>query len=129
MTTPTPAKLAEKLARAIHDDVATPLLRAKERLQIFSDLRVTPTITVEPETGNVAFRFAVPERAEDLHATIERLLELPGAARGRARAPVALVLDEFQEIADIDPKLPRLMRAVFQPSPRSRTSTSAPSAT
>src|SRR4051794_24527247 len=27
MTTPTPAKLAEKLARAIHDDVATPLVR------------------------------------------------------------------------------------------------------
>ena len=58
MTTPTPAKLAEKLARAIHDDVASPLLRAKERLRIFSDLRVSPTITVEPETGNVAFRFA-----------------------------------------------------------------------
>jgi hypothetical protein len=51
MTTPSPAKLAEKLARAIHDDVASPLLRAKERLRIFSDLRVSPTITVEPETG------------------------------------------------------------------------------
>ena len=117
MTTPTPAKLAEKLARAIHDDVATPLLRAKERLKIFSDLRVRPTITVEPETGNVAFRFAVTERGEDLHATIERLLELPGelaADRGRT---VALVLDEFQEVADIDPKLPRLMRAVFQAQP------------
>jgi hypothetical protein len=57
------------------------------------------------------------ERGEDLHATIERLLELPGelaAERGRA---VALVLDEFQEVADIDPKLPRLMRAVFQAQP------------
>ena len=117
MTTPTPAKLAEKLARAIHDDVATPLLRARERLKVFSDLRVTPTVTVEPETGNVAFRFGVTERGEDLHATIERLLELPGelaADRGRT---VALVLDEFQEVADVDPKLPRLMRAVFQAQP------------
>ena len=117
MTTPSPAKLAEKLARAIHDDVATPLLRAKERLRVFSDLRVSPTITVEPGTGNVGFRFNVTERGEDLHATIERLLELPGelaAERGRA---VALVLDEFQEVADIDPKLPRLMRAVFQAQP------------
>ena len=117
MTTPSPAKLAEKLARAIHDDVASPLLRAKERLRIFSDLRVSPTITVEPETGNVAFRFGVTERGEDLHATIERLLELPGelaADRGRT---VAIVLDEFQEVADIDPKLPRLMRAVFQAQP------------
>ena len=117
MTTPSPAKLAEKLARAIHDDVATPLLRAKERLRVFSDLRVAPTITVEPQTGNVAFRFNVTERGEDLHATIERLLELPGelaAERGRS---VALVLDEFQEVADVDPKLPRLMRAVFQAQP------------
>jgi uncharacterized protein len=117
MTTPTPAKLAEKLARAIHDDVATPLLRAKERLGVFSGLRVNPTITVEPDTGNIAFRFGITERGEDLHATIERLLELPGelaADRGRT---VALVLDEFQEIADIDPKLPRLMRAVFQAQP------------
>ncbi len=42
MTTPTPAKLAEKLARAIHDDIASPLLRARERLRIFGDLKVTP---------------------------------------------------------------------------------------
>ena len=27
------------------------------------------------------------------------------------------MLDEFQEVADIDPKLPRLMRAVFQAQP------------
>jgi hypothetical protein len=117
MTTPTPAKLAEKLARAIHDDVATPLLRAKERLKVFSDLRVSPTITIEPETGNVAFRFAVGERGEDLHATIERLLELPGELAGARGRTVALVLDEFQEVADIDPRLPRLMRAVFQAQP------------
>ena len=39
MTTPTPAKLAEKLARAIHDDIASPLLRARERLRIFGDLQ------------------------------------------------------------------------------------------
>ena len=117
MTTPTPAKLAEKLARAIHDDVATPLLRAKERLRVFSDLRVNPTITVEPETGNVAFRFGVTERGEDLHATIERLLELPGELAAERGRTVMLVLDEFQEVADIDPKLPRLMRAVFQAQP------------
>ena len=117
MTTPTPAKLAEKLARAIHDDVATPLLRAKERLSVFSGLRVNPTITVDPETGNIAFRFGVTERGEDLHATIERLLELPGELAGSRGRTVALVLDEFQEVADIDPKLPRLMRAVFQAQP------------
>ena len=51
MTTPTPAKLAEKLARAIHDDIASPLLRARERLRIFGDLKVSPTITVDAEHG------------------------------------------------------------------------------
>ena len=58
-----------------------------------------------------------PCAAEDLVATLERLLELPGelgAERGRR---VALIFDEFQEIVDIDPALPRLMRAVFQEQP------------
>src|ERR1043166_972549 len=43
MKTPTREKLAGKLARAIHDEIATPLLRARERLRIFANLRVTPT--------------------------------------------------------------------------------------
>jgi uncharacterized protein len=117
MTTPTPAKLAEKLARAIHDDVASPLLRARERLRIFGDLKVTPTITVDPQTGAPAFSFSVTERAEDIDATIERLLELPGELGAERKRAVALVLDEFQEVMDIDPRLPRLMRAVFQQQP------------
>src|SRR5919202_6434088 len=55
MTTPTPAKLAEKLARAIHDDIASPLLRARDRLKVFGELRVRPTIGLDPDTGNVSF--------------------------------------------------------------------------
>ena len=35
MRAPTKERLAEKLASAIHDDLATPLLRAKERLRMF----------------------------------------------------------------------------------------------
>ena len=57
------------------------------------------------------------ERSEDLNATIERLLELPAELAAERKRRVALVLDEFQEVADIDPKLPRLMRAVFQRQP------------
>ena len=117
MTAPTPAKLAEKLARAIHDDIASPLLRARERLRIFADLKVTPTITVDPQTGAPSFSFSVTERPEDIDATIERLLELPGELGGDRKRQVALVLDEFQEVTDIDARLPRLMRAVFQRQP------------
>ena len=117
MTAPTPAKFAEKLARAIHDDIASPLLRAKERLRIFSDLRVSPTITVNPESGALGFSFSVSERGEDIDATIERLLELPAQLAGERDRSVALIFDEFQEVVEIDSKLPRLMRAVFQNQP------------
>jgi hypothetical protein len=117
MTTPTPAKLAEKLARAIHDEIATPLLRARERLRVFADLRVSPTMSIDPDSGAIGFRFDVGSRSEDLDATIERLLELPAELGAERRRRVALVLDEFQEVADVDPKLPRLMRSVFQQQP------------
>src|SRR3990170_7704400 len=49
MTTPTKERLAEKLARTIHDDIASLLYRAKERLQVFRGLRITPVVTVDPE--------------------------------------------------------------------------------
>jgi hypothetical protein len=117
MTAPTPAIFAEKLARTIHDDVASPLLRAKERLRVFGDLKVTPSISVDPQTGGVSFSFDVGERREDIHATIERLLELPGELAAGRRRQVVLVLDEFQEVVEIDPRLPKLMRAVFQRQP------------
>src|SRR3954469_3177196 len=117
MTAPTSATFAEKLAAAIHDDVASPLLRARERLRVFGDLQVRPSINVDPQTGGVSFSFDVGERREDIHATIERLLELPAQLAAERGRTVALVLDEFQEIVEIDPRLPRLMRAVFQRQP------------
>ena len=117
MTAPTPATFAEKLARTIHDDVASPLLRAKERLRVFGDLKVTPSISIDPQTGGVSFSFDVGERREDIHATIERLLELPGELAADRKRAVVLVLDEFQEVVEIDRRLPNLMRAVFQRQP------------
>ncbi len=117
MTAPTPATFAEKLARTIHDDVASPLLRARERLRVFGDLKVTPSISVDPQTGGVSFSFDVGERREDIAATIARLLELPGELAAERKRRVVLVLDEFQEVVEIDRRLPNLMRAVFQRQP------------
>ena len=117
MTTPTVAKLAEKLARTIHEDVASKKEKALDRLRIFGSLRVKPTVNVDPDTGKLSFGFDAGYRPEDLRATLEHLLALPGelgAERGRR---VALIFDEFQEVVDIDPTLPRLMRAVFQAQP------------
>lgn len=118
MTTPTKEKLAEKLAAAIHRGIASRLYRARERaLSVFRDLRITPTITLDPNDASVSFRFEPGREPADVDATVERLLTLPGElGRDRDRT-VALVLDEFQEVVDIDPGLPKLMRAVFQEQP------------
>jgi hypothetical protein len=117
MTTPTKARLAEKLARTIHEDIASPLFRARERLRVFSGLRVQPTISVDPDDASVGFSFSASTSSDDLDATIERLLTLPAQLAAERDRRVCLVLDEFQEVVDIDPALPRLMRAVFQEQP------------
>jgi len=117
MTAPTKEKLAEKLARTIHEDLATPLFRARDRLRVFAGLRVAPVVTVDPQTGSLGFSFTASARREDVDATLERLLELPGELGADRRKRVALVLDEFQEVVEIDAQLPRLLRAVFQAQP------------
>jgi uncharacterized protein len=118
MTTPTKEKLAEKLAATIYESIASAAERVREKaLAPFRGLRITPTVTVDPEDGTYSFSFGVDHSPADVDATLERLLELPaelGAARQRK---VALILDEFQEIESIDPALPRLMRSVFEQQP------------
>jgi uncharacterized protein len=117
MRTPTKDQLAAKLARTIHEELATRLWNAKERLKVFAGLRLTPTITVNPNDGAVSFSFDARAAAEDIDATLEELFTMLGriaADRGRR---VVLVLDEFQEVVDIDPALIKLMRSVFQEQP------------
>ncbi|HUG66099.1 MAG TPA: ATP-binding protein [Gaiellaceae bacterium] len=117
MTTPTKERLAEKLAETIHDDLASTLFRARERLRVFQGLRITPIVTIDPNTGKLGFAFDAGRQPQDLDATLERLLELPGQLAAERGRKVALVLDEFQEIVDIDPDLPKLMRSVFELQP------------
>jgi uncharacterized protein len=114
MRTPTKERLAEKLAGAIHEEIASPLLRAKERLRLFSELRVRPTMVLDPDDGSVSFSFDARAATPDVDATLEELLALPGRLAAERNRRVVLVLDEFQEVADIDPGLLRLMRSVFQ---------------
>jgi hypothetical protein len=117
LKTPTKERLAGKLARAIHDEIASPLFRAKERLRIFANLRVTPTIAVDAHDGTPTFTFTPTHRREDMDATLERLLELPAQLAAERGRRVVLAFDEFQEITEIDPNLPGLMRSVFQEQP------------
>jgi AAA+ ATPase superfamily predicted ATPase len=118
MKAPTKERLASHLARAIHDDIASPIFKAKEvALRLFDSLRVKPVITVDPAHGSYSFTFIPTHTDEDIDATLERLLELPAQLAAEQKAKVALYFDEFQEITDIDPNLPALMRAVFQEQP------------
>jgi uncharacterized protein len=118
MTTPTKERLAAALAASIYENIASPLERVWEKAAApFRRLRLQPSMSLEPDTGAVAFNFSGAREAADVDATIEQLLELPasiGAERGRR---TALVLDEFQEVVDIDPHLPKLLRAIFQKQP------------
>jgi hypothetical protein len=114
MKTPTKEKLAARLARAIHDDIASPLVRARDRLRVFAGLRIAPVVTIDPLDGTPSFSFSAARRKEDLDDTLERLLELPAQLAAERGRRVVLVFDEFQEVTVIDPGLPALMRAVFQ---------------
>jgi len=117
MTTPTKERLAEKLAKTIYEDVASPLFRVKERLRVFQNLRIQPTVTVDPSDGSLSFGFATAFEPRDLDETLERLLRLPGELAAERDRPAVLILDEFQEVTDLDRDLPKLMRAVFQQQP------------
>lgn len=117
MRTPTKEKLAEKLAQTIHEEVASRLFRTRERLRVFAGLRIKPTVTVDPDDGSLSFGFDARADKQDIDATLEGLLALPGRLAAERDRRVALVLDEFQEVVDIDPGLPKLMRSVFQEQP------------
>jgi uncharacterized protein len=117
MRTPTKEKLAEKLAKAIHEEVASRLFRARERLRVFSGLRIEPTVTIDPQDGSLSFSFDARAGRREIDATLEGLLALPGRLAAERGRRVALVLDEFQEVVEIDPGLLKLMRSVFQEQP------------
>ncbi|MEX0973172.1 MAG: ATP-binding protein [Solirubrobacterales bacterium] len=118
MTTPTKERLAAALARSIYEEIASPLERLKERaLAPFRGLQVQPTVTVDPENGSLSFSFALDRSDAEVDATLERLLQLPAELGGAGKRRTALILDEFQEIVEIDPALPRLLRSVFQQQP------------
>jgi AAA+ ATPase superfamily predicted ATPase len=117
MRTPTKDQLAAKLARTIHEDLASRLWNAKERLRVFAALRLKPTITVNPDDGAVSFSFDARAADQDIDATLEELLTMLGRIAADRDRRVVLVLDEFQEVVDIDPSLIKLMRSVFQEQP------------
>jgi uncharacterized protein len=118
MTTPTKERFAAALAGSIYEHISSPLERAWEKATApFRRLRVQPAMTLDPESGAVSFSFVGAREPADIDATIEGLLRLPAELEGTRGRRVALVFDEFQEVVEIDPHLPQLMRAIFQRQP------------
>jgi uncharacterized protein len=118
MRTPTKEKFAAALADSIFEQIASPVVRLKEKaLAPFRGLQVQPTVTVDPDDGSYSFSFELGRRSADVDATLERLLQLPAELGGEGKRRTALVMDEFQEIVEVDPNLPLLMRSVFQEQP------------
>ncbi len=114
MRTPTKEQLAAALARAIHENLASPAERTAEAAsRLFRGLRVRPTVEVATD-GTVRFTFQAARRRVEIDDTIEQLLELPAQIADERARRVVLVFDEFQEVVALDPRLPNLMRAVFQ---------------
>ena len=118
MLTTTKEQLAAALAKAIHDEIATPLFRVRERTaRVVSGLRIAPLVTVDPQTGELGFTFRAGHERADVDATLEALFELPAKIAAERRKRVAIVFDEFQEVLSLDAHLPRLMRSIFQTQP------------
>jgi hypothetical protein len=117
MRTPTKERLAEKLASTIYEEVATPLVGGRERVEVFASLRAAPVATLSPETGALSFSFSGRSTGADLDATIAALLALTGRLAAEHGRSVAIVLDDFQEILAIDGALLPLMRSVFHEQP------------
>jgi hypothetical protein len=114
MRTPTKEQLAAALARSIHRELASAADRTAEAAaRLFRGLRIRPTVEVGSD-GIVRFTFQAARRRADIDDTIEGLLELPAQIAEERKRRVVLVFDEFQEVVAIDPRLPNLMRAVFQ---------------
>lgn len=112
--TPSKQRFATHLAHAIHDGLLGPREQALQRAtDWFSQLRVRPRITLS-ETGRPVFEFTGSAPEVDIDATIERLLELPELVAESHDNRAVIVFDEFQEVLDLDPTLPSLMRSVFQ---------------
>src|SRR5262245_51354587 len=58
MKTPTKERFASHLARTIHDDLASPLMKAKDALDLIAGLRIAPIVTVNPADGSFSFSFS-----------------------------------------------------------------------
>ena len=97
-------RLAEALYRQFFK--TRPIEKAKK---FFSQLRVIPTITLNPVTGNPEFSL---QPSADKQVILEDVFSLLEKAGEKKR--IIVVLEEFPEILQIDKNLDKILRAIIQ---------------
>jgi uncharacterized protein len=107
-------QLVDTLANVVYRDLARPLARAwHEATELLG--RLQPHVVIKGAAGDLAtVTISANLAAKDVARAVEDVLALPGEIATRRARQVALVLDEFQVVADIDRSLPATMRKVFQ---------------
>jgi uncharacterized protein len=108
-------RLAAQLANALFGILAPRDQALQRASEIFERLPIRPKLALSPD-GKASFEFAgAPGSSSvDIDAVLERLLELPARVAHERGQRVVLIFDEFQEIIDLDPHLPALIRSIFQ---------------
>src|SRR5258708_28604990 len=111
---PSKERFASHFAAAVYHGLLGHGAQALQRAtEWFGQLRIRPKITLN-EDGTPSFEFGGGAPAPDVDATIEHLLGMPQTIAREQKRRVVIVFDEFQEVLDLDPALPGLMRSVFQ---------------
>jgi len=76
------------------------------------NLKIQPSIQIQPETGEFSVSFAADKR--NISTLLSDSLQLPEIIARQKKEKIVIVLDEFQDIRRISPMLERKMRGIFQ---------------
>lgn len=108
----------EQLVRVLGDAFYRELARWDERSwhEAVKFLeRIQPHIKLEMKNSEVVGISLNPGLTEaDINLVLEETLAMPGKIAAKRNRQVAVVLDEFQAVVDIDNEVPGTMRKVFQ---------------
>ncbi len=114
-----PDRFLALLTHAYFEGLLSAVERTQWRLgELFSHLPVQPQLTVNPMDGSTGITLGPAARLPEMFdALLAALLDIPADVARRRKRRVALVLDEFQDVVDLDPTLPRRLRSAFQQQP------------
>jgi hypothetical protein len=110
LTCTTPREVTEALLTAVVNGPASAMVRATDSLaRVLRRLPVTPSVTVD-DHGHPALSFSRSSPDVDWREVMGRALTVLGDVA--KHHPASLVLDEFQHVAEIDPGLAGVFKAV-----------------